>query len=490
MTTAESVTIRSAVLVGVTGIPVTVTASFNERVMPGRVTIFGLPDATAAETSVRVRSALRAACGLDVDGRVHVLVEGQVPFVARGANTTGLDLAIAYAVGRLLGHPRLSSVVDVRPDTLVVGSLSLGGRVEQVRGLLPMLAGAGLKDVVVPEASYGEASLSLMNVSTLRLLGESFGPCTRRHVQPATGTPTADFSDIVGYANVRRAMEIAAVGGHGLLIVGEPGCGATVLARRMTGILPTMTEAEALDVVSIHSAAGILDQGSAHRPARPFRAPHHTVSETGLVGGGQAARPGEVTLAHNGVLFLDDLQEFRRIGLEYLVDAVVAGRVRIAQREVATTLPARAIVIGRMTPSPCGREPGGGRCACSATSVQSHVRRVTDTSVMKLFQMQVLMTESSRSGAVFMEGGKGEASADVRDRVEKARAFERPLTVSAAAEDRMWHAHGAPAERFPSALTPLMAVAKSIAFLDGADLLGVSHVEEALSFMPLMRGLP
>ena len=319
-----------------------------------------------------------------------------------------------------------------------------------------------------------------------------------------SGVDVVDLADVVGQDVAKRALEIAAAGAHALLMIGPPGAGKTMLARRLPTILPALTEEEALEVVAIHSVAGLLAPNAAVSIARPFRAPHHTLSAAGLIGGGSNPRPGEVSLAHHGVLFLDELQEIPRHVLDALRQPLEDGRVVIARAATAVVFPSQFTLVGAMNPCPCGRagDPNGG-CSCAASEIAHHQSRLSGPLADRI-DMQVRLAAVPLRALGSHEGG--EPSAAVRERVEHARARQReryrhhPRVRCNAHIAGRWLDTRTPidtdarellasaAERSglsARAYHRVLKVARTIADLDDANGVSWTHVAEALRYRPL-----
>jgi magnesium chelatase family protein len=467
-----------------------------------RFTMLGLPDSSIKESEGRIRAALRN-CGYAFkwDRRITV---SMAPASLR---KMGSSYDLATAIGLLAADgavppPRLA-------DILLVGELALDGTVRAVSGVLPMMLMArrdGLKAAIVPRVNAAEAALvggvhvypvdSLPQAVDLAASNERPSPSP---LPPSVAKPSAlpDMADVRGQALARRALEIAAAGGHNLLFVGPPGSGKTMLARRLPGLLPRLSLDEALETSAIHSAAGArLDVLLAERP---FRAPHHTASDIAIVGGGSLPRPGEVSLAHNGVLFLDELPEFPRNVLEALRQPLEERTVTIARARGTLHLPARFQLIAAMNPCPCGR--AGQRhegCGCSPSQVERYKRRVSGP----LLDRIDLQVEVGAVGYAEMTGAPGEPSAAVRTRVLAARARQaarRPATgVAVNAElpsqtvRQAAQADSAGEALLESAMERLalsgrahdrvLRVARTLADIEGAATVAAGHVAEALQF--------
>jgi magnesium chelatase family protein len=474
--------------------------------------LVGLAEAAVRESRVRVKSAL-AQCGL-------FLWECQVVVNLAPADVkktgSGFDLAIAAAAAGALGHVPAEALEGV----LFIGELSLEGTVQPLRGVLPQLLGArarGVKRAVVPRANAAEASLvEGVDVRTAGTLGEVLkalrgGPelpvaVGATEIAPAQGT-LDDLSEVRGQAGARRALEIAAAGGHNLLMIGPPGAGKTMLARRLPGLLPPLSTEDALEVTAIHSIAGLLSSTRLSRE-RPFRAPHHTVSEVGLVGGGDGPRPGEVSLSHHGVLFLDELAEFRRSALEALRQPLEDGVITISRAYAKATFPARILLVCAMNPCPCGwMGDGTRRCACTTDRVRAYRAKMSGP---LLDRIDVHVVLPPVAVAALQEVARGESSAVVRARVEGARAVQGQRVVRGEASARtnaslhprdleriaVLCADGArmlaaAVERLAlsaRAYGKVLRVARTIADLDGSTAIQPPHVAEAIGLRVLDRG--
>lgn len=487
---------------------VAVTAECHAAQGLPKIVITGLPDNAIREAVPRIFSAARlSGLPLKLDRRIVVnLVPGDL---RKSGSAFDLPMALGMLAALELVPP------DGLAGTLVLGELGLDGRIEPVRGVLSLVQSSerGIRRVMVPEANRAEAlagcSLPLASPASLReaiqaLTGGTSNWQVSRDERDAAirRLPAMDLSVVRGQTLARRALEIAAAGGHNLLMVGSPGSGKTLLARCLPGILPPMRRDERLEASRIHSVAGLIParQGLLHE--RPFRAPHATISDAGLIGSGRAPHVGEVSLAHHGVLFLDELPQYRRSALEQLRQPLEDGRVLISRAALRLELPSRFSLVAAMNPCPCGMHGDPRRrCSCSPLDIQRYLARISGP-VLDRIDLQVQVAALDHKDLLGME--KQEASSRVAARVIRARerqwsrnrsfrgvemacsnaALEgveiRRMCPLDAASNRLLERAIRREALSARSLDRVMKVARTMADLDGQDQLGARHLAEAL----------
>lgn len=454
-----------------------------------RNTIVGLPHGAVREALDRIRSALLASGFEFPRGAITVNL---APADVRKEGTS-FDLPIA--LGILMAEGSIRSTLK-RSATLIMGEVSLDGSIRPVRGVLAALHGAvtrGISTCIVPEGNTREATvLDGLRIFGVRSLTDAVAALNGEMLPSkkpvnygkkcATGT-RVDFSEVVGQSSALRAMEIAASGGHNLLLIGPPGCGKTMLSRRLSTILPPWSQAEALETTCIHSLRGLSPRGLIAE--RPFRAPHHSVSMAGLIGGGHPVLPGEVSLAHQGVLFLDELAEYSRSVLESLREPLEEKSVIISRAQGPVRYPARFQLIAAMNPCPCGYAGVADRvCICTNRQLNNYRSRVSGP-LMDRIDMQVMMGSVSPSS---MLDSNRPSSQDIRTRVRAAELRLRKSNYSpiremmtSGAEETLNRAVNSFSLSMRSRKR-IMGVAKTIAALSKTDQITKSDISEAVSF--------
>lgn len=500
--------LSSAALYGIDGFLVDVETDISNG-LPG-FDIVGLPDAAVKESKERIRAAIKNT-GLAMPAK-HITVN----LAPADIKKEGSHFDLLIALGILVSSKQLD--IPDAEKTVFFGELSLSGDLRRVNGALPMAISAfqnGIKKVFLPKANEKEAAvvegLEVYGADNLKEILNHF--TGQKKLEPScvsidellseSDTFRYDFSDVKGQAFAKRALEIAAAGGHNVIMIGPPGSGKTMIAQRIPSILPKLSFEESLEVTKIHSIAGLLSGNSPLIAERPFRHPHHTVSAAGLSGGGTNPRPGEISLSHNGVLFMDELPEFRRDALEAMRQPLEDGEITITRTSGSVTYPCSVMLVASMNPCPCGFYGDSTReCSCSQNQIIKYMSKISGPLLDRIdLHIEVPAVKYDELEAK----APGESSSAIRERVERARQLQRErykgsgvFSNSQLTQELMEkycrlnsEASALLRDAFETlglsarAHNRILKVARTIADLAGEESIGLEHIAEAIQYRAL-----
>ena len=476
--------------------------------------LVGLPDNAVKESEQRIRAALQNN-GYRIPGKKIIINMAPADIKKEGSS---YDLPLA--IGILAASGQMKS--EIISDYVIMGELSLDGSLHHIKGALPIAIKAreeGFKGIILPKENAREAAivsdLEVLGVDNIKELIDFFNGDseiekteidTRAEFYSALNNNIPDFSDVKGQENIKRALEIAAAGGHNVIMIGPPGSGKTMLAKRMSGILPPLTLQEALETTKIHSVAGRLSANNTLMTSRPFRSPHHTISDVALVGGGVNPQPGEISLSHNGVLFLDELPEFKRTVLEVMRQPLEDRVVTISRAKSTVDYPASFMLVSSMNPCPCGYYNHPEKdCLCPPGMVQKYLNKISGP-LLDRIDLHVEVTPVSFSELSSKE--KGESSKDIREKVILSREIQENRFAESEKTYSNSHMSSKHIQEFcildnessdmlktameklnlsARAYDRILKVSRTIADLDASENIEIQHIAEAIQYRSLDR---
>ncbi len=504
--------VQSSAVIGIDAYIVKVELDVNEG-LP-MFNIVGLPDASVKEAKDRVAAAIKNSALIYPPKRITANL---APADIRKEGSA-LDLPLAIAVLVATGQ----IMPNMLEDYIILGELSMDGSVRSIRGALPIAIGVrnnGIKGIILPKDNAKEAavvnSIDVLPVESLRQVVD-FLNC-RTSIEPfiydiseefaQSCEYSVDFSEVKGQEHVKRSLEVAAAGGHNVIMIGPPGSGKTMLAMRIPTILPDMTLEEALETTKVYSVAGMMPPNKALIATRPFRSPHHTVSDAGLIGGGKVPRPGEVSLAHNGVLFLDELPEFDKSALEVMRQPLESGSVTISRATATITYPANFMLTAAMNPCPCGFHTDPTKeCRCTPAQIQKYMSKISGP---LLDRIDIHIEVPAVKYKDLIGDPTGESSIEIRKRVNRARQIQHQRfageKIYCNAHMRTKHIRkyckvvesgmrlleiaikqlGLSARAYDR----ILKVSRTIADLSESDIIDAEHISEAIQYRSLDRNL-